>query len=66
MLGGVVAELPWMYHGAVVAREYGLPCVVGLLGATKVFRSGHTVLIDGSLGLLVRTEEAAQADAQGR
>lgn len=61
MLGGVVTELGGlMSHGAVVAREYGLPCVVGLLGATKVFRSGDTVLLDGAQGVLIRVEEAAQ------
>lgn len=60
MLGGVVTELGGlMSHGAVVAREYGLPCVVGLQGATKVFRSGDTVLLDGAQGTLTRIEEAA-------
>ena len=33
-LGGLIS------HGAVVAREYGLPCVVGVEGATAVFRNG--------------------------
>ena len=33
-LGGLIS------HGAVVAREYGLPCVVGAEGATTIFRTG--------------------------
>ena len=41
LLGGVVTELGGLIsHGAVVAREYGLPCVVGAVGATNFFQSG--------------------------
>ena len=41
LLGGVVTELGGLIsHGAVVAREYGLPCVVGAVGATHFFQSG--------------------------
>ena len=51
LLGGVVTELGGLIsHGAVVAREYGLPCVVGAEGATTAFKSGDYVAIDGGLG----------------
>ncbi len=41
LLGGVVTELGGLIsHGAVVAREYGLPCVVGAVGATAAFQNG--------------------------
>ena len=39
-------------HGAVVAREYGLPCVVGAEGATSAFQSGDVVMIDGGKGIV--------------
>lgn len=39
-------------HGAVVAREYGLPCVVNTLVATKVLSTGDRVLVDGDRGLV--------------
>jgi phosphohistidine swiveling domain-containing protein len=39
-------------HGAVIAREYGLPAVVDLRRATKVFKSGDRVFLDGDRGLL--------------
>ncbi|TDB95164.1 PEP/pyruvate-binding domain-containing protein [Actinomadura sp. 7K534] len=45
-------------HGAVVAREYGLPCVVNTQGATRVLRTGDRVRVDGDRGtvtLLNRT-----------
>lgn len=41
LLSGVVTEIGGLIsHGAVVAREYGLPCVVGATGATQAFESG--------------------------
>ncbi len=41
LLGGVATELGGLIsHGAVVAREYGLPCVVGAVGATAAFKTG--------------------------
>ena len=39
-------------HGAVVAREYGLPAVVNLHTATSSFNTGDLVTLDGDLGRL--------------
>ena len=39
-----------MQHGAVVAREYGIPCVSGLEGAVDVLRDGQLVEVDESNG----------------
>lgn len=39
-------------HGAVVAREYGLPAVVNLRDATRRFRTGDMVVLDGDRGTL--------------
>ena len=39
-------------HGAVVAREYGLPCVVNTLVGTQVLRTGDRVRVDGDRGLV--------------
>ncbi|XP_054724292.1 prodigiosin synthesizing transferase PigC-like [Uloborus diversus] len=53
ILSGVVTELGGLIsHGAVVSREYGLPCVVGLHGATRQFQTGDFVLLDGNKGIL--------------
>lgn len=45
-------------HGAVVAREYGLPCVVNTLVATQVLRTGDRVRVDGDRGLVTRLESS--------
>ena len=37
-------------HGAFMAREYGLPAVVGTFWATRVLRDGDEVVVDGPAG----------------
>jgi len=37
-------------HAAIVAREYGLPAVVGVAGATKLLPPGVQVRVDGTAG----------------
>lgn len=37
-------------HGAVVAREYGIPGVVGIMNATTEIKNGDKILVDGSSG----------------
>jgi pyruvate,water dikinase len=39
-----------MSHGAVVARELGIPAVVGVAAATERIRTGETVTVDGAQG----------------
>jgi rifampicin phosphotransferase len=42
-----------MSHGAVVAREYGIPAVVGVYGATERITTGQRITVDGSSGVIV-------------
>ncbi|XP_018366486.1 PREDICTED: uncharacterized protein LOC108763401 isoform X2 [Trachymyrmex cornetzi] len=59
LLAGIVTELGGLIsHGAVVAREYGLPCIVGAKGATQVFQTSDTVLLAGDVGMLQLIEKA--------
>jgi len=49
--GGLVMEVGGMMtHGAVVAREYGIPAVVGVHDATQRLTTGQRVRVDGSSG----------------
>ncbi len=41
-----------LQHGALVAREYGLPCVSGITNATSIFHDGMMVEVDGSNGIV--------------
>lgn len=51
--GGLVTEVGGlMTHGAVVAREYGLPAIVGVTDATTRLVDGQRVRLDGSSGAI--------------
>lgn len=41
-----------LIHGAIIAREYGLPCVTGVAGATSIIRTGDEISVDGFLGIV--------------
>ena len=52
--GGLVMEMGGSNsHGAVVAREYGIPAVVGVPDATARLHTGQTVTVDGAAGTVV-------------
>ncbi|ANZ43358.1 phosphoenolpyruvate synthase [Lentzea guizhouensis] len=58
-IAGLVTEVGGlMTHGAVVAREYGLPAVVGLEGATRVIRDGQRIRVNGTDGYVEVLSEA--------
>ncbi|HMJ71119.1 MAG TPA: phosphoenolpyruvate synthase [Cyclobacteriaceae bacterium] len=48
---GLVTEVGGlMTHGAVIAREYGLPAVVGMENATKLIKDGQRIRVNGTEG----------------
>lgn len=48
---GLVTEVGGMMtHGAVIAREYGLPAVVGVENATRMIKDGQRIRINGAEG----------------
>ncbi len=48
---GLVTEVGGlMTHGAVIAREYGLPAVVGVENATKLIKDGERIRVNGTEG----------------
>ena len=50
-ISGLVTEVGGvMTHGAVIAREYGLPAVVGVEGATLLIRDGERIRVNGTEG----------------
>ncbi|MBN2556908.1 MAG: hypothetical protein JXA97_13300 [Anaerolineales bacterium] len=55
---GLVMEVGGMMtHGAVVAREYGIPAIVGVHQATTCLHTGQLIRIDGSSGQILLLEE---------
>ena len=56
--GGLVMEVGGlMTHGSVVAREYGIPAVVGVHEATTKLKTGMLIRVDGSSGIVEILEE---------
>lgn len=52
-ISGLVAEVGGlMTHGAVIAREYGLPAVVGVDRATQLVRDGQRIRVHGTSGFV--------------
>jgi pyruvate,water dikinase len=50
-IGGIVAETGGqLSHTCIVAREYNLPAVVSVRGATRIFENGQPITIDGHRG----------------
>jgi len=41
-----------LVHGAIIAREYGLPCVTGASDAAALIRTGDRLTVDGYLGIV--------------
>jgi phosphohistidine swiveling domain-containing protein len=59
LISGLVMERGGMLsHGAIIAREFGIPSVVGIAQATTLVPHGASIHVDGDLGL-VRIEEHA-------
>jgi pyruvate,water dikinase len=55
-IGGAIS------HGAIVARELGIPCVIGTRNGTAVIRTGDTLVVDGGRGeVQIRTRATKES-----
>ena len=53
LAGGIIERRGGMLiHGAIIAREYGIPCITGITDATKFISSGDILIVDGYLGIV--------------
>ena len=57
--GGTLAA-----HASLVAREYGIPAVVGTSDATRRLHSGEVITVDGNTGTVTPAATAEHADVQ--
>ncbi|GAB6171578.1 phosphoenolpyruvate synthase [Paradesulfitobacterium aromaticivorans] len=57
LAAGLVTEVGGlMTHGSVVAREYGIPAVVGVEHATRMIKDGQKIRVDGTQGIVTLLE----------
>lgn len=56
-IGGLVTETGGILsHGAVISREYRIPAVTAVKGATEIFQTGENLVIDGNEGVVYKKE----------
>ncbi|WP_181197522.1 phosphoenolpyruvate synthase [Enhygromyxa salina] len=61
---GLVMEVGGMMtHGSVVAREYGIPAVVSVDGATTRIRTGQRLVVDGTRGFVTVLEPGSDPES---
>jgi pyruvate,water dikinase len=65
MAAGVVTDIGGpLSHGSIVAREYGIPAVLGTGVATQRLHSGQVVTVDGSTGTVRLAQDARREDVK--
>ncbi|MDJ0712865.1 MAG: PEP/pyruvate-binding domain-containing protein [Prochloraceae cyanobacterium] len=64
---GVVAEVGGVTsHAAIIARELGIPAIVGAAGATQILKTGELVLLNGNSGELFQLPEEESGEGELR
>jgi len=59
LLSGVITEVGGLIsHGAVVAREYGLPSVIGIKDVTKILKHGEEIILDADNSTIIRLSQS--------
>jgi pyruvate,water dikinase len=65
LASGVVTDVGGpMSHSSIVAREYGIPAVLGTGVATKRIHSGQQIRVDGDAGTVTLLDEVAEAPSE--
>ncbi|MEV0030204.1 aminotransferase class III-fold pyridoxal phosphate-dependent enzyme [Nocardia sp. NPDC050793] len=63
LVAAVVTEVGGMLsHAAVIGREYGIPAVLNVAGATTAVRSGQRIRVDGSAGVISVLDDTTATD----
>ncbi len=66
LAAGLIVEMGGtLSHGAIIAREYGLPALVNVKGATGHFTDGEWVAIDATRGVIRRLEGTSEHSGRG-
>ncbi|RYE25956.1 MAG: phosphoenolpyruvate synthase [Sphingobacteriales bacterium] len=59
--GGIITERgSLLSHAAIVSREMGIPCIVGLTGLMDILKDGDEILMDGATGIVQIIQQSEQ------
>jgi pyruvate,water dikinase len=62
---GLIVEVGGMLsHGSILAREYGLPAVANVAGATRLLRDGERVRVDANRGIIWRLDSGGAPESE--
>ncbi len=57
-IGALITETGGILsHGAVISREYRIPAVTAVKGATEIFKTGEEIVVDGNEGVVYKNRE---------
>jgi pyruvate,water dikinase len=66
LVSGLIAEVGGLLsHGAVIAREYGLPAVLDVRAATEIIKTGQMVEVNGNQGTVTILSTESTRSAAG-
>lgn len=66
LAGGLIVEMGGtLSHGAIIAREYGIPTVANVLGATRLLKDGERVAVDAMIGEVRRVDVSNTSECKG-
>ena len=55
LAAGLIVEIGGTFsHGAIIAREYGLPAIANVPGATHLLKGGERVAVNATTGMITR------------
>ena len=58
LAGGLIVEMGGtLSHGAIIAREYGIPAIVNVVGAKSIFHDGEWVALDATGGIVKKLKK---------
>jgi pyruvate,water dikinase len=58
LAGGLIAEMGGILsHGAIIAREYGIPAVANVHGITRLLRTGQQITLNADAGRVIIPSE---------
>ena len=58
LISGIVTEIGGtISHGAVIAREFGIPCLIAVENACQYFKTGDIAYLDTKTGTIVKVKE---------
>jgi pyruvate,water dikinase len=65
LAAGLVVEMGGtLSHGAIIAREYGLPALANVRGVTRLLKNGELIIVNASRGEIRRLDGSGESTSR--